>query len=116
MKPMDPRLARFWGYMPEELTSELSADQRIAINDAIVRANPVHPGPDIRLSFGPFFLRVLAGRERRSRERLIDERRKHPVFTRRNLPLLGITWGISIAAVYLVVLMFQRTMMVLATS
>ena len=113
MKKQDPRLLRFWNYMPDDAAAQLDPAVREAIDAAIIKANPQHSGADIRLSFGPFFLRLISGRERRSNERLKDERVANPVFTAKNLPLLLLAWGASIASAYLIILLFQRATLLL---
>lgn len=60
-----------------------------------------HP-VNLRLSiFGLFYLTIVAGRERRSRERRADERVKHPLITFGNLTVifgLGVFCGLAILA------------------
>ncbi len=53
---------------------------------------------DLRLHFGPYFLRIIAGKERRSPERLKQDRKENPAFTLRNLPLIMLIWFLSGAA------------------
>lgn len=48
---------------------------------------------EIRLSFGYFFVLLKWGRERRSTERIDDERKLYPVLTASNMPVLATAWA-----------------------
>ena len=79
--------------LPEALRASLSPEQQHALS-AIVEPAPsnVHP-VDLRITLPvpgrPMFLSVLAGPERRSRDRRSIERRRHPLHTLGNIVFLG---------------------------
>ena len=96
----------FWSRIDRSIVEGFSRQQRKAIEMALGgQENERSRVSDIRLSFGRFFLVLLWGREKRGHERLVQERRNHPVFTLRNLPMILIIWisilftGYSVAAV-----------------
>ncbi|MDY7020985.1 MAG: hypothetical protein SWJ54_06425 [Cyanobacteriota bacterium] len=84
------------------LNSPLTEEQIIAITQALVTAQTVqqwhnsHP-VNLRLTSPipglKFYLVLLAGRERRSTQRLKVERQKHPVLTPLNILVMAITLG-----------------------
>jgi hypothetical protein len=90
----------FWKHVGGDVYRKLSEDERDAILRAARHGKDDQVNSDIRLSFGRYFLVVLFGRERRSRERLNEERAKRPVFTARNLPVLFVLWGSVVYALY----------------
>jgi len=83
----------FWSGLDPEIAKSLSGEQKQAISEAVRQHSAADMPADIRLSFGRYFLVLMCGKERRSRERLRAERKARPVFTRRNLPLLIAFWG-----------------------
>ena len=65
-----------------------------------------HP-VDIRLSiplpFARYYVTIVAGKERRGRERLASERRKHPVLKRGNLVVAagcGLVCGLAMLSIF----------------
>ena len=87
------RIEAFWTSVDPEVRNDLSDEQKDAIWTAVNRRSEEEFPADVRLSLGGYFLVVLFGRERRATERLAEERRRRPVFTSRNLPLIVIMWG-----------------------
>ena len=63
---------------------------------AIKRAN----GGEIRLSFKLFFIDLRWGRERRSLDRLAEQRRRFPVLTASHLPVLAGIWAAIFIVMY----------------
>ena len=66
---------------------------------------------DLRLHFGSFFVRIIAGKERRSPQRLKKERKENPAFTLRNLPLILAVWLLSGGAL---IFLLGRTLQIIA--
>lgn len=62
--------------------------------------HPINIRLSVPLGFGRrYHLTVVAGRERRRPDRLISERRKHPLATRRNLTIIlavGVILGLAL--------------------
>ncbi len=72
--------------------------QENAVKDAAAQPARVSRPADLRLHLGPFFLRIIVGKERRSPDRLRQDRTENPAFTLRNLPLIVVIWLLSGAA------------------
>lgn len=89
--------ARFFEAVPEEVRRGLTGPQREALSEAAKSLSWSRHATDIRLSI-PFFAKryylvLLGGEERRSRDRLVRDRVKHPFGTLTNflfLSLLGV--------------------------
>lgn len=75
----------FFDRLPLPISRGLTAEQRAAIADAVVagakNSPPVNIRLGIQLPFGRWFVSVLAGRERRSRERIERDRAARPLKT-----------------------------------
>ncbi len=65
--------------------------------------HPVNLRFSIPLPFGRYYVTLVAGKERRSADRLASERRKHPLLTFGNLALffgLGCVCGLAVLALF----------------
>lgn len=83
----------FWNDVDPDVAGALNTSQKDEILKALSRrANASYPA-DIRLSLFGYFLVVIFGLERRSKERLKSERRRRPVITIQNIPVILIIWG-----------------------
>ena len=75
----------FFDRLPAPIARGLTVEQRTAIADAVVteveNSPPVNIRLGIALPFGRWYVSVLAGRERRSRERLKGDRTARPLKT-----------------------------------
>ena len=65
--------------------------------------HPVNIRLSLPLLFGRYYVTIVAGRERRSHQRRIDERRKHPLVTAGNLVVMA-AFGtvVGLGALYLI--------------
>ena len=90
----------FWKDVGPSVTAGLNDFQKNAILEAVNRAGSDIHAADVRLSLFGYFLVVLSGRERRGNQRLKDERRRRPVFTIKNLPIILVLWGSVFYTVY----------------
>jgi hypothetical protein len=90
----------FWKEVDPDVVTNLNEFQKDAILDAVRRRGNNQHTADIRLSLFGYFLVVLFGKERRSRDRLKDERDKRPVLTFNNLVLIAVLWGSLIYTLY----------------
>lgn len=98
----------FWSAVGDDVYDSLSDTQRESVNRvAGARFSDTFPA-DVRLSFGNYFLTILAGRERRSSDRLRAERVQRPVFVARNLPVIVAIWGSLIFTLYSLVALGLR--------
>ncbi len=65
--------------------------------------HPVNLRLSIPLPFGRYYVALVAGKERRSGERLASERRKHPLLTLGNVAVffvLGTVCGLAVLALF----------------
>ncbi len=65
--------------------------------------HPVNLRLSIPLPFGRYYVALVAGKERRSGERLASERRKHPLLTFGNVAVffvLGTVCGLAVLALF----------------
>ncbi len=78
--------------LPQRLRESFSAEQKAALREAAVRCTWGKHPTDVRLTIPLFSKRyyvvLLAGEERRSRERIRAERRQRPLATGGNIALL----------------------------
>jgi hypothetical protein len=72
--------------------------------------HPVNIRLSLPLPIGRFYVTIVAGRERRSTERLAEERKKHPLVTAGNIAVLA-TLGTTVA---LAILFLMRTALFVA--
>jgi hypothetical protein len=103
MMPMPAHEHWFWKAFDCKLAAGLDAEERAEIDRVLHAAGPQGAPTkvsDIRLTFGRFYLVIRAGREKRSRERLLSERRLHPVVTWRNIPVILLFWGSLLIGAY----------------
>lgn len=70
------------------------------------------PG-EIRLSFGLFYIVLKWGQERRSGERIDQDRRNFPVLTATNVPVLISIWAALFMLLYMVLQLGLRSMVYL---
>jgi len=64
--------------------------------------HPVNVRVSVPLGFGRYYVTIIAGRERRSRDRLVAERHKHPLISFGNLGVFftfGVICGLAALAV-----------------
>lgn len=86
---------RFWSEFKAEVAGSLSPAQRGEIERALQEASAVEEPngsnglSDLRLSFKWFFVRLIWGPEKRSRDRIKKELEQHPPMARQNLPMLA---------------------------
>jgi hypothetical protein len=64
-------------------------------------ARPAAGSGEIRLSFGYFYVVLKWGSEKRSSDRLKDERRRFPVVTATHAPVLAAVWAIIFLVAYM---------------
>ncbi len=75
--------------------TELSGEQHVDVNASDLDKQSDREEfakADIRLSLGWFYLVIFFGKERRSPERVREERKEHPVLTLKNAPVLIFIW------------------------
>lgn len=100
----------FWSEVEGDVGQSLDEKARAVIDNALksreesgvfsqAEARPV--GSDIRLSFFSHYLVLKWGREKRSQDRLLEDRKNHPIFTRQNITTLLVTWTVALAGMYM---------------
>ena len=84
-----PALQRVLWRLPDTLRSSFTPAQLAALDKALDANNPTRHSINLRLTlFGRAYLVILAGPERRNRERRVLEREKHPLSTPGNVAAL----------------------------
>lgn len=87
--------------LPADIRDSLSERQLKAFYDAAARIqwgeHPVNLRLSIPLIFRRFYMVLIAGPERRSRERLARERQRHPIWRPGNVAFLA---GVSLVSLY----------------
>ncbi len=94
----------FWEEVDAEIRGALTPQQRVAIEEAVQKSAANAETADFRLHLGKFFVRIIAGKERRSPERLKRDLENNPVFAKKNRGVIAVFWA----------LMFCTTLYVLA--
>ena len=72
-----------WREVSEEIAETLTPTQKEAIEAAISRSTADSQPADLRFTIGGYFIRIMAGKERRSRDRVKKEQQENPVFQKR---------------------------------
>ncbi len=84
--------ASLFNQLPRELRESFSAEQKAALREAAGRCTWGQHPTDIRLSIPllskRYYVVLLAGEERRSRDRIRAERRRRPLATGGNIALI----------------------------
>ena len=92
----DQTMHWFWKDVGDEVADALTAEQRNAIELGLKKSAADGRPADIRLHLGKYFVRIIAGKERRGKKRLEHDRSENPVFTLKNAPLIALLWGLSL--------------------
>lgn len=92
--------------MPEHLAAttsgqpadcKLATPSRYGFDTRTTTGSPPRKG-EIRLSFGYFYVVLLWGKERRSMARFREDRKRYPVVTAANMPVLILVWSLIFMA------------------
>ena len=76
--------------LPRDIIDALSEDQLARLRRVITETRPWRDHPvDIRASFQHLFITLVAGTNRRSRDRREQDRKLHPLKTKTNMVYLG---------------------------
>ncbi len=82
-------LARVLARLPQEIAAGFTAEQLGALDGALDIENQARHPLNLRVTlFGRAYLTILGGRERRSPERRIEERKRHPLRSPGNIAFL----------------------------
>ena len=100
----EEEISWFWEEVEGDVKATLTAAQRIAIEDAVRKSTAQSQPADVRLYLGKYFVRIVAGKERRNRERLKQDLKDNPVFALKNIPLLAVVSVLWILAVLYIVM------------
>lgn len=95
----DEEISWFWEEVESDVKATLSPAQRTAIEDAVRKSAAQSQPADLRLHLGKYFVRIIAGKERRNRKRLKQDQKSNPILTGRNIPLLvllSVLWGLAL--------------------
>ncbi|WP_428408867.1 hypothetical protein [Hyphococcus sp.] len=89
----EEEISWFWEGMEADIRASLTAEQRIAIEKAMAKSSKDSGPADIRLHLGSYFIRIIAGRERRNKKRLKQDLKNNPLFAWKNIPVLLVFTG-----------------------
>jgi hypothetical protein len=100
---------RLFDRLPGHIYSGLTAEQKTEIAKAASespwRQQPIDLRLTVRLPFGPYYLRLIAGQERRNESRLRLERTVQPLRTARNMTFIIsgalVFYGVALATMLL---------------
>lgn len=82
----------FWEEVDGGVRQTLTPEQRTAIEAAVKKSSAQAQPADLRLHLGKYFVRVIAGKERRNRERLKEDLKNNPVFASKNTAVIAVFW------------------------
>ena len=94
----------FWDTVDTDISATLTPEQKKAIAGAVIKSKAKDAPGDLRLHLGGYFIRIVAGKERRNRERLKQDLKDNPVFALKNIPLLAVVSVLWILAVLYIVM------------
>ncbi|MEM9452476.1 MAG: hypothetical protein AAGA75_28710 [Cyanobacteria bacterium P01_E01_bin.6] len=98
----NPAFTRLCKQLPPDIFATFSIDQLTALEDAITQTWRNHP-IDVRLTipllWQKFYVVVVAGPERRSKERLKEERDTHPIWKPSNLIFIILIISLAIGLI-----------------
>ena len=104
---------RFFRRIPPKVTATFTPSQIRAIAKAVYDRPGQGPAVNIRVSvpllFGRVYIAVLAGRERRSRQRLREERAANPLATAGNLVFMIVAALVFYGAIGALALFYLST-------
>ena len=96
--------------LPSDVRATLGPDQVVALrraaNDVSWSSHKVNIRLTIPTVFNKYYLVILGGRERRDRDRIAAERRRHPLYTLSNLLFLLGVGGLAVYFSSVIIAMF----------
>ena len=102
----DEEISWFWEEVESDVRSTLTPTQRIAIEEAVRKSTSQSHPADVRLYLGKYFVRIIAGKERRNRDRLKKDLKRNPIFTGKNTPIIIVFWTLLFCStVYVLAMM-----------
>ncbi|WP_375206340.1 hypothetical protein [Hyphococcus sp.] len=102
----EEEISWFWEGMEADVRATLTAEQRIAIEKAMAKSGKKSGPADIRLHLGDYFIRIVAGKERRNKKRLKQDLKNNPLFAWKNVPILLVftaSWILSMVYIVAVI-------------
>ncbi|PQA87526.1 hypothetical protein [Hyphococcus luteus] len=88
----------FWEEVEADVRETLTPQQRVAIENAVKNSSSHAQPADVRLYLGKYFVRIIAGKERRNKKRLKQDLKDNPVFARKNTPVIVFYWIVMFLA------------------
>ena len=104
----DQELSWFWDDVSSDVSTVLTAEQKKNIEAAVKRSAATTDHADLKLSLGRFYVRIVAGKERRGHDRIEKEGGANPVFAKKNLLVIGIYWILMLFAILYVWSLFKE--------
>ncbi len=93
----------FWRTVGPEVERMFTREQKDAIESVVKKSSAKSLPTDIRLSYGKYFFRIIAGKERRNPERIKEEAELFPFFCKKNMPILVVLWVAAMSTLYALV-------------
>jgi hypothetical protein len=100
LTPDQAKLNRFWSVVPTDIAARLDDETRSALSDAVLTFEPKGQGADLRFSNRWFYLRIMAGPERRGAARRLWDKKFFPLLTRQNIGALVVLWSLGVLAAW----------------
>ena len=94
----DQGLNWFWKEVTPDVRAALSEEQQKTIEAAVTRSAADAEHADLRLHLGNYYLRILAGKERRNAARIKKDIAENPVFVKKNYVVIAIYWALTFSA------------------
>lgn len=94
----DQNLHWFWDSVGDDVHQTLTTEQARSIEDAVNRTTTRANHSDVQLHIGKYFIRIIAGKERRSPSRLKMDQANNPIFAKKNIPVIATYWVIMLLA------------------
>ncbi len=102
------RLNWFWEEVNPDAKAALSEEQQKSIEAALIRSATDVEHADLRLHLGKYYVRILAGKERRNPARIKKDIAENPIFVKKNFPVFAIYWVLTLfTALYAGALFFN---------
>ncbi len=101
-------LSWFWKEVTPDVRAALSEEQQKTIEAVVTRntANAEHA--DLQLHLGKYYVRVLAGKERRNPVRIQKDIAENPIFVKKNYFVIAIYWVLMFFTVLYAGALFLR--------
>jgi hypothetical protein len=88
----------FWKELGADVSDTLTVSQRAAIEEVVKKSTAQAQPADVRLHLGKYYVRIIAGKERRSADRLKEDLKNNPIFASKNAAVIAVFWTLLLFA------------------